>query len=61
MKYKKQVKAFDGELHGLCLRYLNEFDLTVEDMLEVIMREEVFLIAMGFVLCERDGDYADKD
>jgi hypothetical protein len=59
MTLDKQRRAFEVELHGLIARYLDEFDLPAEALLDIVTSEEMFLIAMAFIAAEDEdeGDY----
>jgi len=61
MTLNKQRKAFDLELHGLIVRFLDQFDLPPEALLDSLICEEMFLIAMAFSNAEEAGDKESED
>lgn len=65
MTLKKQRKAFDLELHALVTRYMSEFDLPAEELLDLLMGEEMFLIWACLMHLEedegQDEDYVDSE
>lgn len=56
MTLDQQRKAFDHDLHALVDRYFDEFDLPAEDILELMVREEMFLICMAVAAAQDDDE-----
>lgn len=56
MRQRDQEKAFEGELHALCTRYFDEWDIKPESMLEILESEKVFILSIMLSREEEDDD-----
>lgn len=56
MTAEQQIQAFHDDLHALCLRYLNEFDINIEDMVEALEGQSVALMLAAFEVIRRELD-----
>lgn len=56
MTVRKQRDAFDKDLHALVLRYMSEFDLPAEDLLEIMVREEMFIIFVAISCANEESE-----
>jgi hypothetical protein len=44
MTRAKQVEAFQKEIDGVCIRYLAEFDIQIEEMVGAMLCEAMLLM-----------------
>lgn len=56
MTTEKQVEAFNNDLHAICVRYLNEFDISVEDMVEALEGQSFALMLAAFEVIRKELD-----
>lgn len=52
---EEQEKAFEKELHALCTRFFDEWDIAPESMLELLESEKMFVMSI------LDGNSEDED
>lgn len=59
MKMEKQERAFENELHKLCTRFFEEWDISPESMLEILESEKMFV--MNILMDRELGDDDDAE
>lgn len=61
MKMEKQERAFECELHALCTRFFDEWDIPPESMLEILESEKLFVMSILFTQANEDDEEEDED
>lgn len=56
MSDDEQESAFERELHALCTRFFDEWDIAPEAMMDILEAEKVFVLSILDSNSEEDDD-----